>query len=405
MSIGSVTISKDREKPVLNQHPWIFSRAIVHAENAVAGELVKVMSQRGQFLAIGYWNPRSQIQVRLLSWQDEAIDNAWWRRKIEHAITLRQPLASAENAAYRLINAENDFLPGLVVDRYGDYLVLQALTLYIDKHKQEIARILADLTQVRGIYERSDVDVRLKEGLKETKGLLWGEEPPDKITIVEDGILTEVDVRTGHKTGAYLDQRDNRSILKNLIQQIHSQKQEQPISVLNMFSYVGGAGLSALDGGASLVVNVDSSHEALSAAERNLSHNPSLTLAGQAEFVQADAFQYLRDVALQSKQFDIVFLDPPKFAFNKQQVDKAARGYKDLNLNAFKLIKSGGYLLTFSCSGAIDLDLFQKIVFGALADSGRQAQLLHILGPGVDHPVALTFPEGAYLKGLMLRVI
>jgi 23S rRNA (cytosine1962-C5)-methyltransferase len=298
------------------------------------------------------------------------------------------------------VNAENDFLPGLIVDRYVDWLVLQALTLHIDDHKKLLAGLLADLfaelgIPVKGIYERSDVDVRRKEGLEEEKGLLWGEEPPEYIHLGVEALHYLVDVRNGHKTGFYLDQKPNYEILTELLDETGF---DTGSKLLNLFSYTGRFGLAA--GGH--VTNIDASHDVLQLAEKNyhLSEYPSEFV----EFVQADVFDYLRDAVARNEQYDVIVCDPPKFAQSAQQVERAARGYKDLNLHCFKLIKPSGYLMTFSCSGAVSADLFQKIVFGALADSGRQAQILKHLGPGDDHPVALTFPEGAYLKGLLLRV-
>lgn len=389
---ASITIKHDREKPIRNQHPWIFSGAIESVSGSPEpGEIVTVNSHKGEFLARGYWNAKSQIQVRILTWRDEDVDEDWWRRMLTRAINAR----SAESC--RVINAENDFLPGLIVDRYGDWLVLQALTLHIDQKKHVLARLLMDIfarrgTPVRGVYERSDVDVRKKEGLQETTGFLRGEEAPAEVTIHEDGARFIVDIHHGHKTGFYLDQRPNRRLMSEI----------DPGDLLNLFSYTGGFGIHALRHGATRVVNVDASREALELAERNVGINGITD--DRAEFIQADVFEYLRDAAAQNQQFDTVICDPPKFAQNAQQVERAARGYKDLNLNAFKLIKPGGTLLTFSCSGAVSPDLFQKIVFGALADSGRQAQIVRHLGAGEDHPVALTFPEGEYLKGLLLRV-
>jgi 23S rRNA (cytosine1962-C5)-methyltransferase len=288
----------------------------------------------------------------------------------------------------------------LIVDRYENWLVLQALTLHIDQQKGLIARLLWETlsergVNVSGIYERSDVDVRRKEGVQEIKGVLWGEEAPGEVEIQEGKVRFLVDLERGHKTGFYLDQRPNRDLLGTLIN-------GQAWNVLNLFSYTGGFGVHALAAGAAQVVNVDASHEALELAERNYELNN--LPAESAELIQADVFDYLRDISAEGQQFDVVVCDPPKFAQNAQQVDKAARGYKDLNLNSFKLIKPGGYLMTFSCSGAVSPDLFQKIVFGALADSGRQAQIIRHLSAGEDHPVALTFPEGEYLKGLLLRV-
>lgn len=409
MSEGIITIRKGREKPIRNQHPWIFSGSIAKAENAEGGDIVTVVDYRGKFLARGYWNELSQIQVRILTWQDEPIDEAWWRKMLKRAIEPRLITHQHEMLAYRVVNAENDFLAGLIVDRYGDYLVLQALTLHIDQQKHKIAEILATLfaeaeitRPISGIYERSDVDVRGKEGLGQTTGVLWGEEPPLYVKMIEGQDIL-VDVRNGHKTGYYLDQAENRGLLANLL--LLDGEDTPSTSILNLFCYTGGFSLAALGvlNGEMKVVNVDASRDALELAERivilNYAHKQE-----SVEFIQADVFEYLRDCVGRGDEYDIVILDPPKFAFNKRQVDTAARGYKDINLNAFKVIKSGGYLMTFSCSGAISRDLFQKIVFGALADSGRQAQIIKHLSASDDHPIALTFPEGEYLKGLLLRV-
>ncbi len=407
MSEGIITIHKGREKSILRQHPWIFSGAIASAQGAAPGDIVTVLAQDGGFLARGYWNPKSQIQVRILTWQDEPITEDWWRRMLRQAVHGRGIANSAyersdnPQAAYRLVNAENDFLPGLTVDRYSDWLVLQALTLGIDTRKQMLASLLAEITPVTGIYERSDVDVRGKEGLRSQTGLLWGSEPPAHINI-DEYVKILVDVRDGHKTGFYLDQSPNRKLLHQLL----TEDFNGYCRLLNLFSYTGAFGLHALAAGGTQIVNVDSSADALELAEQNLHLNDFHLNQHQQSYeqVQADAFEYLREAVARGEQFDVIVCDPPKFAHNKQQVDRAARGYKDLNLHCFKLVKPGGYLMTFSCSGAISPDLFQKIVFGALADSGRQAQILKHLGPGDDHPVALTFPEGAYLKGLLLRV-
>lgn len=408
MPEGTITIKKGREKPVIQQHPWIFSGAIAGAKNAQPGDIVTVTAHDGAFLARGYWNPKSQIQVRILTWQDEPINDEWWRRMLKRAIEGRgiQHVAyergDAPQAAFRVVNAENDFIPGLVVDRYADWLVLQALTLGIDQRKHTIVELLADLARAKGIFERSDVDVRGKEGLKPSTGLLWGEEPPQLITI-DEHVKINVDVRAGHKTGFYLDQTPNRQIIYDLLTEDFG---SDICHFLNLFSYTGGFGLHALNASGVHVVNIDSSREALELAEKNAVLNGfhENRNAQTYEHIQADVFDYIRDAAARGDQYDVIVCDPPKFAHNAQQVDRAARGYKDLNLHAFRLVKPGGYLMTFSCSGAVSVDLFQKIVFGALADSRRQAQILKHLGPGDDHPVALTFPEGAYLKGLLLRV-
>ncbi len=407
MSNGTIVIVKGREKPIIQQHPWIFSGAIEATRgNPIPGDIVTVLSHDGRFLARGYWNPKSQIQVRILTWHDEEIDEDWWRRMLKRAIDARHTYTEREkqkiyNEGYRVINAENDYIPGLIVDRYGDWLVLQALTLFIDLRKHMLSQLLVELFEnmgipIKGIYERSDVDVRGKEGLKHVTGVLWGEEPPELITMGVEKLIYYVDVRKGHKTGLYLDQKANQLILEEIFETVYGFDPES--SLLNLFSYTGRFGLTA--GGH--VINVDASHEALELARKN--NQASSVPEDYVEFVQADVFDYLHEKRDSGEQFDVVILDPPKFAQNKQQVDNAARGYKDINLNAFKLVKPGGYLMTFSCSGAISRDLFQKIVFGALADSGRQAQIVRHLSASDDHPVALTFPEGEYLKGLLLKV-
>lgn len=407
MTESIIVIKRGKEKPIYNRHPWIFSGAISRIENdPQPGDIVQVVDGRGDFLARGYYNPQSQINVRILTWQDEPINDDWWNRMIRRAAAARvsqqEEFGAGVYNAVRLINAENDYLPGLVVDRYGNWLVMQALTLGIDVRKQQLANILAGILKPDGIYERSDVDVRQKEGLPESTGLLWGEEPPENIEIEENTLRFPVDVRHGHKTGFYLDQRENRGWLHDMLYFNMDEQEDDTRRVLNMFSYTGGFGLYALAAGVNEVINVDSSIPALEIAEATVTENGYTT--DNAQFVAADAFEYLRDMAANGEQFDVVILDPPKFAQSKKQVEGATRGYKDLNLHAFKIIKPGGYLLTFSCSGAISADLFQKVVFGALADSGRHAQIVRHLGSSDDHPIALTFPEGAYLKGLLCRV-
>ena len=435
--MGTIVIKAGREKSIRRQHPWIFSGAIEKVQDDPApGAIVTVVDHKDRFLARGYWNEKSQIQVRILTWQDEVIDEAWWKRQFIRAIRSRRSLNEnfrpyqTSNNAFRLVNAENDFLPGLVVDYYDGWMVMQALTLGIDSRKIDLAHWLIeawmespdtgdrDKPAIKGIYERSDVDVRGKEGLRPSVGLLWGEEPPPLIRVRENLTLYDIDVRQGHKTGFYLDQRNNRERLVTLnedylpINSGDGMSSSKPLRILNLFSYTGGFGIAASIStrwAHSQIINIDASREALELAEKNWQINNDLyAKAGdppqEMEFIQADVFDYLRDQVVEKAQYDVIICDPPKFAHNAGQVERAARGYKDLNLNCFKLMKPGGYLMTFSCSGAITQDLFQKIVFGALEDSGRQAQIIQHLGPGADHPVALTFPEGAYLKGLLLRV-
>lgn len=390
-----------RERPIINGHPWIFSGGIKSVEgNPERGDIIDIRAHDGMFLARGYWNETSQIQARILTWDNETIDDAWWLKTVTRAVQSRTRYNKQSGIGYRVIHAESDYLPGLIVDRYDRYLVLQALTAGIERRKHLIADILATLLDIDGIYERSDVDSRKKEGLELNNAHIWGKEPPERIMINEaNGVKIGVDVYNGHKTGFYLDQALNRAKVADLLAQLPA---DQPLSVLNLFSYTGAFGLHALTLPNVTVTNVDASMEALELAEQNTIANGFD--AERAEYIQADVFEYIRDQADEGKQYDLVILDPPKFAHSKSQVDNAARGYKNINLNSFALVKSGGYLMTYSCSGAIDADLFQKIVFGALVDSGRQAQIIARLGAPEDHPVALTFPEGEYLKGLLLRV-
>lgn len=401
MSEVTITIPARRLKSIERRHPWVFSGAIAGVMGEPEeGGIVTLRTEHGDFLAKGYWNARSSIRVRLLTWDDEAVDGAFWQRGLERAIAARQGQhVTASSTAYRLINAENDYLPGLVVDRYGEWLVLQALTLGIDTRKVMLAEMLMGLTGAAGVYERSDVDIRQKEGLRAQTGVLAGAEPPALIEIDENGRRFLVDVRHGHKTGFYLDQRDNRAIIGDWLR---GDDLAQERDVLNTFAYTGGFAVYALAALARHVVNVDSSADALALAQQNVALNGFAV--DEADYVTGDVFQVMRYYREAGRQFDVIILDPPKFAQTAGQVERAARGYKDINLQAFRLLRPGGVLATFSCSGSVSEDLFQKIVFGALVDAGRDGQIMRRLGPGPDHPVALTFPEGAYLKGLLCRV-
>ncbi|MCS6871756.1 MAG: class I SAM-dependent rRNA methyltransferase [Anaerolineae bacterium] len=400
MSEATLRIRADRAKTLSRRHPWLYSGAVQAVEGAPRdGDLVTLRSaDSGAFLGRGYWNSRSQIAVRILTWHDEPITPDFWRARLQRAIGLRRPLARF-TTAYRLVNAESDGLPGLIVDQYGDWLVLQALTCGIDRRKHELAALLTELLpQIRGIYERSDVDVREKEGLPPSVGVLAGESPPQLLEIDESGCRYAVDIYRGQKTGFYLDQRENRAALADYLRTFLPQAH-----VLNCFAYTGAFAVAALKGGdAAHVLNLDVSQDALALARHNYALN-GLTPAEDA-FLCGDVFEVLRRFRTEGRQFDCIVLDPPKFAHTQSQIERAARGYKDINLLAFQLLRSGGCLATFSCSGLVDADLFQKIVFGALEDSEREAQVVRRLSAGVDHPVALTFPEGFYLKGLLCRV-
>jgi 23S rRNA (cytosine1962-C5)-methyltransferase len=387
-------------KSIERRHPWIFSGAVKAVKGSPAdGDILKLVSSNDHFLARGYWNSRSQIQVRILSWNaDESIDREFWRKRLVRAIEARR-FAHDRHIACRLVNAENDFLPGLVVDRYGDWLVLQALTLGIDRRKTLLVELLAELLQPAGIYERSDVDVRHKEGLAEATGLLWGEEPPGLVEIEESGLRFLVDLKRGHKTGFYLDQRTNRALFREILSGLDN---PPAMTALDAFSYTGGFTIAALAAGVRRVLSIDSSADVLDLARRNVAFNGFDVRDN--DFVQGDVFAVLRETRERDERFDLVVLDPPKFAQSARQAQSATRGYKDINWLAFQLVNPGGWLWTFSCSNAIDADLFQKVVFGALADTGRDGQIVYRLGAAPDHPVALTFPEGEYLKGLVCRV-
>jgi len=399
---GVIILKQGREKSAQNFHPWIFSGAVdtkrSNQHEIEPGALVEVRDYQGQFLGRGTFNIDSAIRVRLLSWdQNEAVGPAWWRVRLAQSIAARQALIDRDDlTAYRLVNAESDGLPGLIVDRYGDYLAAQFLTLGVEVRKDIIVEALADLVKPLGIYERSDVDVRQKEGLDESVGSLWGEPPPERIEIVEYGVRYPVDIVGGHKTGFYLDQRDSRRWLL-------SSPLVEGRDVLNCFAFTGGFGVCAALNGAASVVNVDSSQPALDIARETMAING--LESSDTTYVNADVFAQLREYREAEREFDLIILDPPKFAHSAKQVEKASRGYKDINMLAFQLLRPGGLLATFSCSGQVSPDLFQKIVFGASADAGVQAQIVKWLAQPEDHPVLLSFPEGRYLKGLICRVM
>ncbi len=391
---ATVILRPGREKAILNRHPWVFSGAVARIEGSVEdGDLVRVTDSRAGYLATGYLNRRSQIQVRLLTWDpSERVDAAFWHRRLERAIAGREGLSlKPATNAYRLVHAEADGLPGLVVDRYADWLVVQCLTVGMACRREEIVGLLAKLLRPAGIYGRDDAGVRAKEGLPLEAGPLWGHEPPDRLEIRENDLRFRVDLRRGHKTGFYLDQRESRA---------RTAAYAVGARVLNAFAYSGAFGVYAARAGAKSVVNIDSSFQVLEWAEENVALNG----CAEQEMIAGDAFQVLRGYREEGQSFDLVILDPPKFAASRGQVQGATRGYKDLNLLALQLLRPGGLLVTFSCSGLVSADLFQKIVFGASVDAGRDVQILERLAQGPDHPVLLTFPESAYLKGLVCRV-
>ena len=398
---GSITaqpaihLKAGREKSLLRRHPWVFSGAIERVDGApLSGDTLPVRDASGNFLAWAAYNANSQITARIWSWHEEdSIDAEFFRRRIANALAARNELNLADKSnGMRLIHAESDGLPGLVVDQYGNTLVIQVGSAGAERWRNICADILQQLCNPACIYERSDSDSRGLEGLEPRNGVLRGV-LPESVEVIEHGLRFKVDVAAGQKTGFYLDQRDNRALTETLA---------RDKDVLNCFCYTGGFSLYALRGGAKSVLSIDASGDALRIAQENLSRN-GLDVS-RAEWLEADVFQALRKLRDQGRSFDFIILDPPKFAPTAAFAEKAARGYKDINLLGFKLLRPGGLLATYSCSGGISADLFQKIIAGAALDAGVDAQIIHYLHASADHPVLLNFPEGAYLKGLVLRV-
>jgi 23S rRNA (cytosine1962-C5)-methyltransferase len=390
--MADLVLRPGREKSLLRRHPWIFSGAVHHLNgHPASGETVNLLSFNGDFLARAAYSPTSQIRARAWTFADEPVDEDFFRKRIRSAIRSRDAWNLTPGTdALRLVHAESDGLPGLVVDRYGDTLVLQSLTAGCEAWKETLADLLLEETGLQTIYERSDADVRELEGLPPVVAPLRGEPPPMPLVIQEHGLIFSVNLIGGHKTGFYLDQRQNRLRVRQL-----SVGRE----VLDCFCYTGGFAFNALAGGARSVMAVDASAEALALGRQNASLNGQQ--AARLEWIEADVFQALRRFRDEGRSFDLIVLDPPKFAPTAAQAEKAARGYKDINRLGFLLLRPGGLLVTFSCSGGVDMALFQKIVASAALDAGVQAQIVETLTQAPDHPVALNFPEGAYLKGLV----
>jgi 23S rRNA (cytosine1962-C5)-methyltransferase len=390
-----ILLKPGREKSVLHRHPWVFSGAIARVEGDPApGAVVDVADASGHFLARGTYSPRSQIRVRLCTWDPgEALDRDFLRRRLRQARAGRAALErDPQTTAYRLVHAESDGLPGVIVDRYGAYVVLQLLSQGAESWRADLVALLAEELSPQGVYARDDVSMRALEGLPQRTGVLWGEEPPARVEIREGGYPFLVDVRRGQKTGAYLDQRENRLRVAPFCE-----AQE----VLDVFTCTGWFAVHAAHAGAAAVLGLDSSHEALDLAAENARRNG---VEERLCWQEGEVFAVLRDYRAAGRTFGAVILDPPKFAKRQSQVLAATRGYKDINLLAMRLLRPGGILATFSCSGLVSADLFQKVVFGASVDAGREVQIVAHLAQGADHPVLLTFPEGAYLKGLLCRV-
>lgn len=387
----TVILKRKREKPVLLGHPWIFSGAVKEVRDYTEpGDICRVLSDDGRFLAKGYINKRSSIIVRILTFENTDINNQFIQRVLANALLLRKRIGGINSNAIRLVNGEGDFFPGLIIDKYDRGIVIQALTAGVQRLKGLIVDELKKQLEPTFIYERSATQASSFEGEGFTDGTLYGNvEGP--VVIEEMGIRFMVDVKGGQKTGFFLDQRYNRGILGSIA---------RDMEILNCFSYTAAFGIHALMGGAKRATNIDSSESALEVARENVALNR--INPDSSQMIRADVFDFLRQ---DKNLYDIIILDPPRFASSKSELKQAARGYKDINMNAMRLLKKGGFLFTFSCSSLVTPELFQKIVFAAATDAGKKVQVIKKLHADVDHPVNLAHREGEYLKGLWLRVL
>lgn len=389
-----LVLKSGREKSLRRRHPWIFSGAVDKlVGKPAAGDTVEITDAGGKPLALAAFSPTSQIRARVWTFDaSSSIDSSFFRKRIEAALALREALPAAKHTnALRLVHGESDGLPGLVVDRYADVLVAQFLSAGVERWRDAILDALMEVSGSEAVFERSDAEVRKLEGLAARVGFARGNRNASRCPIIEHGLNFRVDVQEGQKTGFFLDQRENRQRIRALA---------QGRRVLDGFCYTGGFALAALAGGASHVTALESSAEALEVAKDNLAANP--LDAAKIAFQKADVFAHLRVLRDQGQRYGLIILDPPKFAPTAAQAKNAARAYKDINLLAFKLLAPGGLLATFSCSGGVDAGLFQSIIAGAALDAGAEAKIVERFGAAADHPVALEFPEGEYLKGLLL---
>jgi 23S rRNA (cytosine1962-C5)-methyltransferase len=393
---GLLRLKDGREKSLLRRHPWIFAGAIEEVQGEPGlGATVDVVDARGRWLARAAYSPHSRIRARVWTWnQGQAVGPQFLHQRLQAALEGRRRFIDPRRvSAWREVNAESDGLPGFIVDRYGSILVLQCLTAGAERWRQAFVELLAEGEGVEGIYERSDAEVRSLEGLEPRRGPLWGQEPGEALQIEEYGLRFWVDVRRGQKTGFYLDQRENRRCFRHWVR--------PGDRVLNVFAYTGAFTVGALAAGAKSVVSVESSESAVELGQRNLELNG--LDAGKNAWLMENAFQALRRLRDAGQGFSVIVLDPPKFAPTPAHVPKAARGYKDINLLAFKLLEPGGWMMTFSCSGGLSAELFQKIIADAAVDAGVRARVVHTVGQPSDHPIELAFPEGRYLKGLVVQ--
>ena len=391
-----IVLKKGKEKAALQRHPWVFSGALEKVKGKPEdGDVVKLFAFDNEFLAYGYYNSNSRVAVRLLEWDEEqTIDKEWYQNRLHQAIASRQFILSDKTNTCRLVFSEADFLPGLIVDKYADFLSLQILSSGIEKVKNDIVEILKAELQPKGIFDKSDATARGHEGLAVENGLLWGENPPEFLEVKENGIAYNINIAEGQKSGFYCDQRDNRSILASYT---------KDKKVLDCFSYSGGFSLNSFANGARSITSVDSSALALETLKQNVGLNKFDS--DKITAIQSDVNKQLRAFKETGELFDIVVLDPPKYAPSRSALDRAARAYKDLNRLGMLLLEKGGLLATFSCSGAVDIETFKQIIAWAALDAGKEVQIIKQFCQPEDHPVRISFPEGEYLKGLLLRVL
>jgi 23S rRNA (cytosine1962-C5)-methyltransferase len=400
---GELILKPGKERSAARRHPWIYATAVARVVGRpAAGSTIAVRAHDGAWLAWAAYSPASSIRARCWSFVETEVPDAdWCAARVRAAVARRAALVDATNAV-RLVFGEADELPGFVADRYADQLVVQFQAAGVEAQRNVLLDALVAATGSANVYDRSDSATRQREGLPPSMGVVRGVEPPDLVEVHEHGVSYLVDVRRGHKTGFYIDQRDNRRLAGELAARFSREHGRAP-AVLNCFCYSGGFSIAAARGGAGAVLSIDSSADALALAGRNWALN-GLDPTG-AEWRAADVFDALRTLRDAGRTFDLIVLDPPKFAASHHHVERAARAYKDINLSALRLLAPGGFLLTFSCSGAIDVDLFQKIVAGAVIDARTDCQMLARLAAGIDHPLLMTHPEGEYLKGLLLMRI
>ncbi|MEZ9233551.1 class I SAM-dependent methyltransferase [Vibrio amylolyticus] len=394
----AIYLVKGRDKSLRRKHPWVFSRGIQRVEgDPQSGQTVDVFANDGKWLAKAAYSPTSQIRARVWSFEKRDINKAFFVEKIQQAQLLREDIIERDGlTGYRLIAAESDSLPGITIDKFQNYLVCQLLSAGAELNKSVLVEALLECFPECNIYERSDVAVRKKEGLEQTVGVLHGDTPPDSVIIEENGVKISVDIINGHKTGFYLDQRDSRK---------ESLKYVKDKDVLNCFSYTGGFGLYALKGGAKRVINADVSQPALDTAKYNAELNEFDISKKRAVFLNADVFKLLREYRDQGTKFDVIVMDPPKFVSSKNNLTSGANGYKDINMLAMQILKPGGTLLTYSCSGLMSTDLFQKVIADAALDAGRSVKFVERFEQAADHLIDTAYPEGFYLKGFACKVL